>query len=107
MNKSYLVLFLISVLLFGIKSQDNCQFCISCLEINIDALLNIILNIPNIGTCDDICLMLSDQIGVTCCSAICGYVGVEEFIEIINYEDPDPIYFCEELGFCQSPTSKP
>ena len=61
----------------------------------IDTILQIILNGGVIGSCGALCSQLPDQIEQAACSLICDYVGIEAFIDLINYEDPDPIYICQ------------
>ena len=34
------------------------------------------------------------------CDVICDFVGIEELSKLINEEDPDPIYICEEINIC-------
>jgi len=66
----------------------------------INNLLNIIVNINIIGGCGDVCSLLPNQYEQVICDLLCDYVGIEEFINAINYEDPDPIYICQYLNFC-------
>ncbi len=36
----------------------------------------------------------------TICELLCTYVGIEEFINLINSTDPDPIWVCQEMDAC-------
>jgi len=90
------------------KSGDKISFCVVCVEIMgeiINELLNIILNIGVIGTCTELCGYLPNKYEIDACDLICSYVGIEEFIRLIEYEDPDPIFFCEEAKICPVTTN--
>lgn len=106
MNKSYLALFLLSILLSNAKGQDICQICVGCLDVILDDILNAIFNYPNIQSCEEICSLVSNQVYMNCCEQICGYVGIGEFVNIVEYEDPDPIYLCELFGLCEYTTTQ-
>jgi len=79
---------------------DYCDICIQFMGQAIDQLLNIILNIGVIGGCADLCGYLNNQLEVVVCDMLCDYVGIEEFIQLVNDEDPDPIWLCEEMDAC-------
>jgi len=85
------------------ETTSKINFCSVCVQIMgqiINELLNIILNIGVIGSCGELCGYLPNKYEQDACDLICDYVGIEEFIRIIEYEDPDPIYFCDEAKIC-------
>jgi len=79
---------------------DFCNVCVQIMGQIINELLNIILNIGVIGGCGDLCSKLPNKYEADACDLICDYVGVEEFVKLIEYEDPDPFYFCDEAKIC-------
>lgn len=66
----------------------------------INSLLNIILQGGVIGSCGALCGQLKSQIEATICNLLCDYIGVTEFIKLIQDADPDPIWICEEIKVC-------
>jgi len=79
---------------------DLCPVCVDFMNEAINQLLNIILQIGIGGGCSSICSYLNGQAEQAVCMLICEYVGVTEFGNIIQYEDPDPIFICEEFDLC-------
>jgi len=79
---------------------DFCNVCVQIMGEIINELLNIILNIGVIGSCGELCSLLPNKYEADACDLICDYVGIEEFIRLIEYEDPDPIFFCDEAKIC-------
>jgi len=53
-----------------------------------------------LGTCSGLCEQLSNNLEATICSLICDYVGITEFVNVLDDIDPDPIFYCEELDLC-------
>jgi len=51
---------------------------------SINILLNIILNAGVIGSCEALCSYMPNQIEATICNLLCDYVGITEFIKIIE-----------------------
>jgi len=84
---------------------DFCNVCVQIMGEIINELLNIILNIGVIGGCADLCGHLPNKYEADACDLICDYVGIEEFIKLIEYEDPDPIVFCDEAHICPTTTN--
>ena len=80
--------------------SDICPICVSFMGQATNELINIILNAGVLGGCSDLCGQLSNQVEATVCDLLCSYVGVDEFIKIIDDADPDPIFYCEELDLC-------
>jgi len=82
-----------------------CNVCVQIMGEIINELLNIILNIGVVGSCGELCGYLPNKYEVDACDLICDYVGIEEFIKLIEKEDPDPIFFCEEAKICYTNTN--
>jgi len=79
---------------------DLCPTCVNLFDNAINELLNIILNGGVIGSCGAICQQLPNQYEAVACDLICDYIGIEEFINLVEYEDPDPIYMCQVVDLC-------
>jgi len=79
---------------------DFCSVCVEVMGEIINELLNIILNIGVIGSCGELCSKLPNKYEADVCDLVCDYVGIVEFIKLIEYEDPDPIFFCDEAKIC-------
>jgi len=79
---------------------DLCPECVDFMNDAIDDLLQLLLNGGVLGSCGDLCGQLSEQLEQVVCNLLCDYVGIEEFINIINETDPDPIYICQEMDAC-------
>jgi len=84
----------------GAGKISFCDVCVQIMGEIINELLNIILNIGVLGSCEELCGYLPNKYEQDACDLICAYVGIEEFIRLIEYEDPDPIFFCEEADIC-------
>jgi len=79
---------------------DLCPFCVNFLGQVFDNLINAILNAGVLGTCGAVCSQLPNQLEQVACDLLCDYVGIEAFIDLVNYEDPDPIYVCQYWDVC-------
>jgi len=79
---------------------DMCPFCVNFFGQTINELLEIILNTGVLGSCGALCSQLPNQVEQVGCQLICDYVGISGFIDLIEYEDPDPIYLCQVIDFC-------
>jgi hypothetical protein len=79
---------------------DLCLFCVQFMGKMIQAIIEIIGNDDVIGTCKELCGQLPNEIEQIGCDLLCSYVGIELFVEIIEYEDPDPIFVCQEFDAC-------
>jgi hypothetical protein len=81
-----------------------CPTCINFADEALDTLLNIILQVGVLGSCGDICGILQQKTGSqilgVACNLLCDYVGITEFIKIIDEADLDPIWYCEILKLC-------
>lgn len=100
MNKSYLDLFLLSILLSNINGQIPCSSCINFVSTSIDILLNYISQGLNVSSCNELCSSLPNQGDMIFCEQICGYIGLSEFIRFVVEEDPDAVYLCGLIGSC-------
>lgn len=83
---------------------DLCPTCITFAEDALNDLLNIILNAGVVGGCNELCQLLYEkipsQLVELACNFLCDYVGIKEFINMIENADLDPIYYCELLKLC-------
>merc|ERR1712146_611187 len=79
---------------------DICPLCISFMNSAINDLINIIMNAGVMGSCNELCSLLPNQIEATICDLLCAYVGIEGFMDLLNGVDPDPIWICEEITVC-------
>jgi len=79
---------------------DLCPYCVDFFDQALDDLLQILLNGGVIGSCNDLCGQLTNQYEQIACDLLCDYVGIEAFIDAIQYEDPDPIYLCQLVDIC-------
>lgn len=50
----------------------------------IDQLLNIIVNVGVLGSCGALCSYLPNKIEATVCNLLCDYVGIDEFVKIVE-----------------------
>jgi len=78
--------------------------CVDCFKIMVDILDDLVDELANggvIGGCLDVCGALNKSVVIEgACDALCLFVGVKEFIKIVNQTDPDPIYVCQLLKKC-------
>jgi len=86
---------------YGVNAQAKvqCKACVGFMEEFVNILLNAILN-GEISSCAELCSKINNNLDVVICNVLCDYVGIKEFIAIIDHADPDPIYYCEELSSC-------
>jgi len=68
----------------------------------IDQLINILANVGIAGGCSAVCGLLPAQWEQGVCMIICEIEGIQEFANLINDVDPDPIWICMELDVCPS-----
>ena len=67
---------------------------------NTEELVNIIANVGVVGGCGDVCGKLPNKLESTACDLLCDYVGIEEFVKILQKTDPDAVYICQLLSVC-------
>ncbi|CAF1004410.1 unnamed protein product [Brachionus calyciflorus] len=81
-----------------------CKTCINFADQALDTLLNAILNVGVIGECSQLCNYVAQKVGSeivdVVCNLLCDFVGIKEFITIIEKADLDPIWYCELLKAC-------
>jgi len=78
----------------------ECSACVQLLDQTINILLNEILNGGVIASCGALCGKIPEKALALTCDVVCAYVGIKEFIKVLNKTDPDPIYYCQELKTC-------
>ena len=83
-----------------IKGAGSCDACIQLMDQGINELLQVILNGGVIGGCDELCAHVPGSVLEVACNLLCDFVGIKEFIKVINHTDPDPIWYCQELHAC-------
>jgi hypothetical protein len=66
----------------------------------LNTLLNAALQVGVAGTCEELCSYIPNQYAQVFCSLVCLGVGLDEFINLLNDSDLDPIYLCSELAAC-------
>jgi len=80
-----------------------CSTCVDFADNALDFLLNAVLNLGIVGSCQAICQYVESKTGQilgVVCDILCDVVGIDEFIKIIQKADLDPIYYCELLKSC-------
>jgi hypothetical protein len=89
-----------------LTKQLGLSFCSTCVDFADNALnylLNAVLNLGIVGSCEAICAYVQSKTGQILglvCNLLCDYVGIDEFIKIIEKADLDPIYYCELAKAC-------
>eukprot|EP00163_Fabomonas_tropica_P002916 TRINITY_DN1237_c0_g1_i1.p1 TRINITY_DN1237_c0_g1~~TRINITY_DN1237_c0_g1_i1.p1 ORF type:complete len:267 (+),score=77.61 TRINITY_DN1237_c0_g1_i1:199-999(+) len=84
-----------------IKPQlDLCPLCVQFMGEALQGLIQIILNGGVLGSCSALCGQLPSKVEATVCNLLCDYVGITEFIKLLNDVDPDPIFICESIRVC-------
>jgi len=84
----------------GKLKLDICPFCVNFMDQFMNQMINIILNAGVVGSCGQLCQLVPEQLAAVACDLLCDYVGFDEFINLVNYEDPDPIYVCQDWDAC-------
>jgi len=82
------------------ESPAECSACVQLMDQGLNILLNEILSGGVIASCGALCGKIPEKALALTCDVVCGYVGIKEFIRILNKTDPDPIYYCQELKTC-------
>ncbi|XP_045164928.2 countin-1-like [Mercenaria mercenaria] len=81
-----------------------CSLCVEFAGQAVNGLLQFILQVGVVDSCGDLCQAFADKIGNQAigfvCTILCDVVGVKEFVNIIQKEDLDPIYYCELIPVC-------
>lgn len=95
----------------GKENLDMCPLCVQVTDQIIENLLNIILSGPIIGSCNKLCSLATDelkgklpdsviQVLNAGCQLVCDYVGVTQFIKLVEAADLNPIWLCQEARMC-------
>ncbi|CAF1177860.1 unnamed protein product [Adineta ricciae] len=87
-----------------VKRGDLCSTCVNTFDALIYFVIQGIMDLGIITTCDDLCSYVTKKSESpyleAICSIACDVVGINEFIRIATKVDLDPIYFCELLTLC-------
>jgi len=93
------------VLRLAPKKISFCKTCVDFADQALDQLLNIVLNVGVLGSCADLCGTLAKVTNLqwlgAVCDILCDIAGIEEFVNIIEKADLDPIWYCEMLKACE------
>jgi hypothetical protein len=86
------------------RAGGFCDTCIQFADNALDFLLNAVLNLGIVGSCQALCSYVEQKTGSqivgTVCDILCDIAGIDEFVKIIEKADLDPIYYCELLKAC-------
>ncbi|CAF1184847.1 unnamed protein product [Rotaria sp. Silwood1] len=86
------------------NANDFCRDCVDTFDTLIYLILDGIIEVGIINTCDDVCDYVTAKSGspvlYAICAVDCDALGINEFIKIAKEVDLDPIYFCESLKIC-------
>jgi len=80
--------------------EKTCPLCVTWLDQAYGELIQAIAQLGVLDTCGDLCGLLNSHLEGTICDLLCDYVGIEEFIKIVDNSDFDAIYDCQELHVC-------
>ena len=90
----------------GNNALDWCPDCINTFDYLIDTILNIILQVGVVDSCGELCDLVTNKTGSELlgfmCTLGCDFLGIKEFIKLVEDADPDPIYYCETINLCPS-----
>jgi len=84
----------------NVAADWECETCISFMDNAIEQLIDIIANVGIAGGCGAVCGLLPAQWEATICMLVCEIAGIQEFANLINDADPDPIWICMEIDVC-------
>jgi len=71
----------------------------------VEELVEIIANAGVLGSCSALCNQLDNSLEATVCNLLCDYVGINEFVNLLDDVDPDPVFYCQELDVCATSMS--
>merc|ERR1712146_463831 len=83
------------------KAGADCGLCVEFMNQALSILIKIAANIGIGGTCADLCGKLPNGLEAKVCDILCEIVGIEALVKALQEIDPDPIYVCEEIKFCE------
>jgi hypothetical protein len=96
----------ISTVQSGNNGLDWCPQCIDTWDDLVEVVLDIILQYGVIDSCGHLCDIVTEKTGSGLlgfiCDMGCDFLGLEEFVKIMNKADIDPIYYCETMHLCPS-----
>ena len=88
------------------RGLDFCPECVNTFVELINIVLNILLDVGVVDTCNDLCDLVEQKSGSaflgTLCGVTCDTLGIIEFVKLANKTDIDPIYYCEIISLCPS-----
>lgn len=83
---------------------ELCPICIQFADDALNFLIDAVLNVGVVGSCQVLCTYVADKTGSqtigTVCNLLCDFAGIDEFIKVLDRADLDPIWYCELLRFC-------
>jgi len=79
---------------------ELCLDCVTFMQDNLQALVNIITKIGVMDTCEKICGLLNDTVDVTVCEGLCDTVGIDKFWQMFVSAGINPIWACEMVNAC-------
>eukprot|EP01126_Amoeba_proteus_P013496 TRINITY_DN1575_c0_g1_i1.p1 TRINITY_DN1575_c0_g1~~TRINITY_DN1575_c0_g1_i1.p1 ORF type:complete len:199 (-),score=35.44 TRINITY_DN1575_c0_g1_i1:329-841(-) len=82
------------------EADWECLTCTNVMDQVLGDLINIIANGGVVGGCSDLCSYLNESLAQEGCNILCDIVGIEEFTQLLQSADPDPIWICVELSLC-------
>jgi len=84
------------------ETAPQIDFCKPCIDFMNEAIEELLQAIGNQGLpegCTALCALTGSPV-MAVCEVLCLIVGMQEFVNLINQTDPDPIFICEELKVC-------
>jgi len=86
-----------------VRSDYECEVCVGFFDEALNPLLDILAGQGGIaGSCYEICSKLPGQVLPTVCTALCTFVGIYEFVNLLNSFNPEPQSICMFLHQCYS-----
>ncbi|CAF1205421.1 unnamed protein product [Adineta ricciae] len=83
---------------------DWCPQCVNSFDDLVQIVLDIILQYGVVDTCGHLCELVEEKTGSGLlgfiCTMGCDFLGLEEFVKLIEKADIDPIYYCEVMKIC-------
>ncbi|CAF0780001.1 unnamed protein product [Adineta ricciae] len=83
---------------------DWCPQCINSFDELVQIVLDIILQYGVVDTCGHLCDLVEQKTGSGLlgfiCTMGCDFLGLEEFVKLMEKADIDPIYYCEVMKIC-------
>lgn len=90
-----------------LKGATECEVCINFMDQFLNTLLNVILNGGVVGGCSGLCAAIGGSgVEQAVCNLLCDGVGIDAFINLIEWADLDPVWMCEEIDACKKTTCK-